>query len=120
MLTAQERDILRGLVARYMEAATLPAQDEKKRLWKTLNRSRMERPMVTIDQLPWNELACDALTPRISDPYWRHVENVLRQTLYKWEHFPVDMVLDPFIAIPKALRHTGYGIQAKLQSGFRF
>ena len=115
MLTAAERDILRGLVGRYMEAASLPVQAEKKRLWKALNRSCMERPMVVIDQLPWNELACDALTPQISDPYWRHVEAVLRQTLYKWAHFPVDMVLDPFITIPKALRHTGYGVEIKVE-----
>ena len=101
-MNIMERDILRRLVTEYMEAASLPVQREKIRLWKALNRSRMERPMITIDQLPWNELACEELTLQIGDPYWRGVENNLRQTLYKWRHFRVDMVLDPFISIPKA------------------
>ncbi len=112
-MNIMERDILRRLVTEYMEAASLPVQREKIRLWKALNRSRIERPMITIDQLPWNELACEELTLQIGDPYWRGVENNLRQTLYKWRHFRVDMVLDPFIPIPKALHHTGYGLHSR-------
>lgn len=109
-LNPSEKDILCRLVNDYMEAARQPIQAEKIRLWKALNRGRMVRPMVTIDQLPWHELACDELTTHIRDPYWAEVETSLRQTLYKWRHFPVDMVIDPFIPIPKALTLTGYGI----------
>jgi len=86
-------------------------QKQKIELWKALNRGRMQRPMVTIDQLPWPELACDELRCRAADPFWRGVEDDLRKSLYKWRRFPVDMVLDPFISVPKAVRRTGYGIQ---------
>ena len=110
MLQGKERDILRTLVNQYMEFATLPVQKEKIRLWKALNRSQMERPMVTIDQLPWPELMNDDLACKITDPYWRGVEWSLREAIYKWKNFPVDMVLDPFIPIPKAMVHTGYGL----------
>ncbi|MCL2531277.1 MAG: hypothetical protein FWE40_03865 [Oscillospiraceae bacterium] len=107
------KEILRQLVGEYMQYATLPVQQEKTALWRALNRCDMQRPMITIDQLPWHELACNELTCQIEDPYWRGVEQTLRQTLYKWRNFPADMVLDPFIALPKAVTRTGYGIVAQ-------
>lgn len=116
ILSQKERDCLRRLVADYMEAATLTVQKEKIELWKALNRRQMQRPMVVIDQLPWNELQCDELCLEIADPYWRAVENMLRQTLYKWRHFPVDMVLDPFIGISKVYSNTGYGLDAQVET----
>lgn len=114
--TDKDRELLRRLAARYMEYATLPVQKEKINLWMALNRSRMERPMVVIDQLPWNELNVDGeLDCHVSDPMWRGVEEGLRQTIYKWEHFPVDMVLEPYITIPKAITNTGIGISAEVE-----
>jgi len=47
---------------------------------------------------------------------WRGIENTLRKALYQSKRFPADMVLDPFIAIPKVIHRTGYGISAKTQS----
>jgi len=113
MLTSLEKSILRALVFEYMTFAALPVQKEKIELWKALNRSKMVRPMVTIDQLPWPELMCDELACVIADPFWRSVEDDLRKTLYKWKHFPVDMVLDPFITIPKAIARSGFGIEVR-------
>lgn len=110
-LNKKEEDVLKELADRYMAAAQLPVQKEKKELWKALNRGEMQRPMVVIDQLPWSELnECGILDLYSTDPYWRNVEWDLRTTLYKWEHFPVDMVLDPFIRIPKCIESERYGI----------
>ena len=112
-LSQQERNLLRELGSRYMEAAVLPVQKEKINLWKALNRGEMQRPMVVIDQHPWNELnEGGVLTCQIADPYWRGVEDQLRKKLYAWENFPVDMVLDPFISIPSSIENSGYGISA--------
>lgn len=111
-LTANERQILRDLASRYMEIASLPVQAQKRDLWKALNRSQMQRPMVVIDQLPWNELNDDgSLTCQIQDPFWQGIENQLRSAIYRWTRFPVDMVIEPFITIPKAITCTGYGIK---------
>jgi len=111
MLTTHEKSVLRTLVSEYMTFASLPVQKEKIELWKALNRGEMIRPMVTIDQLPWPELMCGELVCEIADPIWRAVEDDLRKTLYKWKHFPADMVLDPFIAVPKAVRRSGFGMK---------
>ena len=115
-MSLSDRDIatLRALAESYMEIANLPVMQEKIGLWKALNRSQMVRPMVCIDQLPWNELVTDeSLQLNITDPYWRKVEIALRQTIYKWTHFPVDMVVEPYITIPKVIHSTGYGLGAK-------
>lgn len=110
-ITAQDLQSLRALGDQYMEIASLPVHAEKVGLWKALNRSSMERPMVCIDQLPWNELNQNGeLTCKVSDPYWRKVERNLRETIYKWNHCPVDMVVEPYITIPKSVSDSGYGI----------
>ena len=51
-LSKTEKQILGELGSKYMEAASLPTHKEKVNLWKSLNRSQMQRPMVCIDQLP--------------------------------------------------------------------
>lgn len=114
--SAQDKEVLRRLAAEYMEFALLPIQKEKVELWKALNRGKMVRPMITIDQLPWNELNVnDELTLQVSDPFWRAFEDNLRKQIYKWKHFPVDMVLDPFLTIPLSVTYSGYGLQAEVE-----
>jgi hypothetical protein len=108
-----EIDVLRQIGEKYMSYASLPVQKEKLLLWKALNRCDMERPMVTIDQEPWNELEAadpEALHCQIDDPYWQGLERELRRTVYKWEHYPADMVLEPYITIPASVWNSGYGV----------
>ena len=114
MLKQNEKQILRELGEKTMQAAVLPVMKDKITLWKSLNRGQMQRPMVCIDQLPWNELgASGEMTCLIEDPYWRGIEWDLRATLYKWNHFPVDMVIDPFITIPQIIHNSGYGLKVQ-------
>ena len=110
MLTQNCRETLRTLAIDLMEIANNPMMEQKKTMWKALNRNNMQRPMVVIDQLPWNELDCTELHITISDPYWQIVERTMRQTIYMYRHFPVDMVIDPFIKIPKVVSNSGYGL----------
>jgi hypothetical protein len=108
--------VLRDLLHQYMAIATLPVHQEKMDLWKALNRSRMQRPMVCIDQLPWVELGGSGeLTCHVEDAYWRTVEQDLRRKIFQWRHFPVDMVLEPFITIPRAIQAGGYGLRAEVE-----
>ena len=94
-----------------MDIATLPVHREKMELWKALNRNRMQRPMVAVDQLPWNELNADGeLTCRVEDSFFRDIELTLRKLIYKWRHFPVDMVIEPYITIPPTAECAGYGL----------
>lgn len=109
--STRDKEVLRRLAAEYMEFALLPVQKEKIELWKALNRGKMVRPMVLIDQLPWNELNInDELTLQVEDPFWRGFEDGLRKQIYQWRHFPVDMVLDPYLTVPLAAGFSGYGL----------
>ena len=108
-----DQEILRTLAQEYMEYASLPIQKETLNLWKALNSHHMQRPMVAIDQVPWNEFASqEELTCQVTDPFWREFELKLRQQLYQWRHFPADMVLEPYLTIPAAISFdTTFGLK---------
>jgi hypothetical protein len=111
MITDQDRQIVRELAGQVAEIAALPVQEETRELWRKLNARRPERPMVMMDQVCWNEMNIgDELTLRCTDAECRGYENALRLTLFQWRHFAVDMVVEPFIRIPKAIHNTGFGI----------
>lgn len=115
MLTVRETEIMRELARSYMEYALAPRQTELQKLWIAHNTGRSERPMVLIDQIPWHEMDVDgSLVCQIEDPYWRGVECSLRRSLYKARYMPADMLLTPYILIPRILKHPdyrSYGIQ---------
>ena len=115
MLTVRETEIMRELARSYMEYALAPRQTELQKLWIAHNTGRGERPMVLIDQIPWHEMDVDgSLVCQIEDPYWRGVECSLRRSLYKARYMPADMLLTPYILIPRILKYPNYrsyGIQ---------
>ena len=115
-MNISEKDILilRQLGEEYMKYASLSVQKEKLNLWKSLNSFKMQRPMVVIDQLPWNEICDmepDTMTIQITDSWWRQVEIFLRKSIYEWKNFPVDMVLEPYITIPASITYKDYGVE---------
>jgi hypothetical protein len=112
MVSSHDKTIIRELAARVAEIAALPAQDEKRRLWRKLNARAPERPMVMIDQVCWNEMEVDgelALHSESAD--CRSHEGELRRILFQWKHFPVDMVVEPFVRVPMAIRSSGFGVR---------
>ncbi len=114
MPSQHDREVIRRLAEETAEIAALPVQEEKRRLWRRLNGLRPERPMVMVDQVCWNEMNVDdELTLLCEDPECRAYEGQLRRQLYQWRHFPVDMVVEPFVRVPKAIHNTGFGVQAK-------
>ena len=114
MPSIKDREIIHRLASAVAEVASLPVQEQKRRMWRKLNGKRPERPMVMIDQVCWNEMNVDdELTLQCEGDECRHYEDRLRQTLYQWKHFPVDMVVEPFIRIHKAVKNSGFGVGAQ-------
>ena len=114
MLNPNEVAVLRELAKQYADVASLPQQAQKRSMWLKLNHLNMERPMLLIDQIPWNEMDVDgSLICQVQDPYWRNVEWELRTTLYKWRHMPADMVVNPYICLPRPIHNTGWGLSVK-------
>ncbi len=111
MISKNDVRILRELASQVAAIAALPVQEEKRRMWRLLNARRPVRPMVMIDQICWNELTPGGeLELQCADAECRRHEQTLRRELYQWRHFPVDMVVEPFIRVPKAIVNTGFGI----------
>jgi hypothetical protein len=60
--------------------------------------------MVIIDQVCWNEMNIDdKLTLNCGDAECRIFEDRLRKILFQWEYFPVDMVVEDYIRVSRAL-----------------
>lgn len=111
MIDKSDVAIIHELACRVAEIASLPIQKEKMRLWRRLNALDAERPLVMIDQVCWNEMNYgDELVLRCSDPECRSYEETLRRILFQWNHFPVDMVVESFIRVPKAIHNPGFGV----------
>jgi hypothetical protein len=111
-LTAQDKHIVQELGRQVAEIAALPVQQEKVRMWKAVNSLQPVRPMVLIDQVCWHEMDVnDELVLRTNDPFCRRIETELRRKLYAWRHMPVDMVMDPWIDIPKQIQGAHLGIR---------
>ena len=114
IINQHDRDILRELATRYMAYATSDKNKEKRELWRALNNLGMQKPMIAIDQMPWHELDVDGfLQCKVQDPYFWGVEWTLRSEIYKWEHLPADMVLSPYISLPRPIHNTGVGIETR-------
>ena len=121
-VSSTQREVIRDLAKRYAEIAAESCQQETIQGWRRLNGLQRTRPMVCIDQLPWNELdwgeeqmvSTSAPTPGKASGYWS-LEGRLRRTLYAWEHFRADMVVMPYFAINKSVRNASLGPAADVE-----
>ena len=110
-ISENDRDILRRLAEQQAKIAALPIHKEKAELWRRLNDLERVRPLVWVNEIPWNEMNVDGeLTLQTSDPWARDVETGLRQLLYQWRHLPADMIVDDYLACPLIIKSTGFGI----------
>jgi hypothetical protein len=117
-ITANDRDILRELAGRMAEIGALPVQREKIEMWKALNRLKPVRPMAMVDNIPWHEMDVDGeLTLQTEDEFSRYFETKIRRTLYAWKHMRADMVVEPVVHVPKAIRGVKYGDQPSPTAG---
>ena len=81
-------------------------------LHRAVNDNRMIRPVVLIDELPWNEMNVDgSLTPVCEDAALRDAEVFFRRALYRHRHFPADMIVQPHVTVRKIIRSSGIGLK---------
>ena len=111
ILSRHDREIIRKLAGEFAGYASLPVHAEKAVMWRNLNDLHQNRPMVWINEMPWNEMNVnDELTILCEHPWARQQEQGLRRTIYQWKHMPADMVLSSHIDSPLAMHSTDFGI----------
>ena len=109
--SGQDIIVLRELAERYAAIASLPVQEERRRSWKRLNDLEPERPLIWVNEVCWNEMDLDgSLRIRSTNEVCQRIETELRRTIYQWEHFPGDMIVEPVFYSPLILQNTGFGI----------
>lgn len=102
--TKEEIKVLRELGKQLYEIASTDYMKEVCKSWVNLNGMRPDRPMMTISQLPWNELTQDGTLECVcTDPYWRGREEQMRQELYKYRYFRADMIIRPYFEVTKVV-----------------
>ena len=103
--------ILRALAREFIEAAREPRNEERRRLHTAVNDLKMIRPVVLIDEIPWEQMNIgDELTCRCEDPFFRGYEWHFRMSLFKYRRFPADMYLKPSVGVGKVVHSTGCGL----------
>lgn len=108
----KDREILRGLANKYLEASQSLNNINKLKNWINFNEGRPAVSPIMIDQIPWHEINIDdELTLRCQDGFCRTIEDTLRKALYKDKYFDTDMVLEPYIRVPKTIINSGIGIE---------
>ncbi|MFP4550157.1 MAG: hypothetical protein ACLFNT_05080 [Spirochaetales bacterium] len=109
-MNKHDRSILRDLAKRIAEIASLPIQEERRRLWKAHNSLKPIRPMILLfPEGGWGELLTEAdLT--CDDSEARRIEYALRQRIYHHEHFADDTVIEGHWEVRKAIANSGWGL----------
>lgn len=107
-----DKDILRSLGTSIAEIAALPIQDYRRKLLQQVENLEQTKPTVQIYQEPWNELNVNGeLDIHCTDDFCRGIELQLRRTLYKWNHYQDDTIINAEMHQPFCIRDTGFGIQ---------
>ncbi|MFO7820696.1 MAG: hypothetical protein R6V56_01345 [Lentisphaeria bacterium] len=109
------KETIRELARRVAEIAALPRQQETIDGWKRLNGLQPTRPMVRVDQLPWDELDWGRENMVNEEGVLRNVEQRLRQTIYAWDNFKADMVVLPYFGITKKVWNASLGPAAEVE-----
>lgn len=111
VLKDTEKAVLRKLGEEIAQIASLSIHKQKAALWTNLNDLKSKRPMVWINEIPWNEMNVnDELTLRCEHPWARDLETRLRRTIYQWKHMPGDMIVNDYIECPLIIHSTDFGI----------
>jgi hypothetical protein len=105
-----DRNILRGLADRWMNIASQPVMEERRRKWTALKDLRAERPMVIFETASLegyvgdDELGCE-------DPELRGVERQMRWTIRHVEEVGDDTIIEPSWNNYWSFAETGYGVE---------
>ena len=107
-----DRRVLRELAKRVAEIADQPVMATRTQRWVAHNALRSTYPMMlTFPEGAWCELMPPAALT-CTDERARGIEAELRRRIYGFEHFDDDTVVVKEWVVYKAIRSTGWGLEA--------
>ena len=109
-VSPRERDVLRRLAGQIAQAAALPIQQQRTRLWKDFNALRPRRPMVlAFPEGGWRDLVKDD-EAQCQDPLLRSWEMQLRRRAWHIQHIHDDQPITPFFNLQWVKQFSDYGL----------
>jgi hypothetical protein len=113
-LSSKDREILGNLARQYAEIAHDGVNQERVQRIKDMHSLKEVRPPLWFAQIPWQELnGTGELTLLCEDEWARAMEESLRQTLFQWNYFQGDMVVENIWYVQKAYAESSIGISIK-------
>jgi hypothetical protein len=111
ILNQKDKEILKGLGEQIAKISALTIHKEKAILWQKLNDLEAVRPMVWINEVPWNEMNINGeLNLKCQNEWARDLEDRLRKTIFQWNYFPADMVVNEYIECPLVIYGSDFGL----------
>lgn len=110
-IPAKDKEILRVLGTEIAGIASLPVNKTRTENKERIDNLERSKPPVFIYQEPWNELNYDGeLDLHCEDEFCRRLEEGVRRTIYRWNHFPGDMVVPPVIYQTLCINRIDFGL----------
>ncbi|MCX6868037.1 MAG: hypothetical protein NTV46_17840 [Verrucomicrobia bacterium] len=115
MICQKDHNIIRELATKWMEWASLPVMNERKRLWKAVHDLKAERPVILIETA-WIDGYVRPDEIRCEDPFLRNVEQNMRVTLRQAEELDDDLVIEPHYRLGWRMRFSDYGVPVEIRA----
>ncbi len=116
-ISERDRQILRRLAERVAMLAARPIEEEKKKLWYSLNALEETKPVIFCDpENGWNEIITDDMMECEGELAQRW-EMTLRKEIFWGESMGDDRVIEPYFNVPYVAQDTGWGMSEKIIRG---
>ena len=113
MIAGKDRSVIRELAESWMEFASLPVMQERKRLWKAVHDLKAERPVILFEA-DWIEGFVADSEIRCEDPFLRSVEKSMRIKLRQAEELGDDLVVEPHYRLGWRMQFSDYGVPVQI------
>ncbi len=118
MFSENDRNIVRELAAKWMELASLPVMNERKRLWKAVHDLEAERPVILFET-GWIDGFVSSREILCEDPFLQAVERDMRIAIRHAEELGDDLVIEPYYRVGWKMKFSDYGVPVDIHSAKR-
>lgn len=110
-ISQSDKSVLRELAARVAELAVRPVEEEKRKLWYSLNALEAVRPVIFCDpENGWNEIITEEQM-KCEGELAQQWEMTLRKEIFWGESMGDDRVIEPYFNVPYSYTETDWGMK---------